>query len=120
MHYRIEMSKTRQGSARLHLPGRIFELEATRAGGARWDVLVRDTETPSSGNVDIRAANASDAVWRVARAAVRAVAELTGTSMEGGIGEPDAPRPTELRADWFDRMQSELRDEKRPPGEETR
>jgi hypothetical protein len=91
MQYRIEMSASREGVARIHLPGRSLELEARRDDGG-WQVAIIDPESPpekEGGNtIALRADNANDAVWRVARAAVRAVSELT-----------NSPLPAELRHD---------------------
>jgi len=84
MQYRIEISTSREGVARIHLPGRSLELEA-RADDGGWQVAVVDPQQPAQ-NVDntvaLNAANANDAVWRVARAAVRAVSELTNSPLE--------------------------------------
>jgi hypothetical protein len=85
MQYRIEISTSREGVARIHLPGRSLELEA-RADDGGWQVAVVDPQHPTqseTGNtVALHAANANDAVWRVARAAVRAVSELTNSPLE--------------------------------------
>ncbi len=84
MQYRIEISTSSEGVARIHLPGRSLELEARPDDGG-WQVAVVDPRHPAppdTGNtVAINAANANDAVWRVARAAVRAVSELTNTPL---------------------------------------
>ena len=85
MNYRIEISQTRAGYARIDLPGRILALEATRRAGALWQVGVTDLTANSEGTVTVRADNAGDAVWRVARAAVRALAELTGSPLDDDI-----------------------------------
>jgi len=85
MQYRIEISTNREGVARIHLPGRSLELEA-RAGDSGWQVAVVDPqqpiERPADNTVALNAASANDAVWRVARAAVRAVSELTNSPLE--------------------------------------
>jgi hypothetical protein len=85
MQYRIEISTSREGVARIHLPGRSLELEA-RADDGGWQVAVVDPQHPTrsdTGNiVALHAASANDAVWRVARAAVRAVSELTNSPLE--------------------------------------
>jgi hypothetical protein len=91
MHYRIEISTSREGVARIHLPGRSLELEARPDDGG-WQVAVVDPQNPppqeAPPTVALQAASANDAVWRVARAAVRAVSELT-----------DSPLDDELRHD---------------------
>jgi hypothetical protein len=89
MQYRIELSMSRR-AARVDLPGRTLELEAARAGSAAWDVSVSPAAGPGAGIVTVNAASAADAVWRVARAAVRAFAELTGERLEE---EPGATPP---------------------------
>ena len=85
MQYRIEISTSREGVARIHLPGRSLELEARPDDGG-WQVVVVDPQhpiQPDTGNtVALHAASANDAVWRVARAAVRAVSELTNSPLE--------------------------------------
>lgn len=88
MQYRIEMSTTRRGAARVHLPGRVLELDTQRLAEAEWEVLLSDPTAGKSGALTVRAATASDAAWTVARAAVRAVAELTGQTIENGPAEP--------------------------------
>jgi hypothetical protein len=88
MRYRIEVSPTRKGFARVNLPGRVIALEANRQVGAVWLVGITDLIGDGEGSVSVRADNAGDAVWRVARAAVRAVAELTDSPLEGDI-KPD-------------------------------
>jgi hypothetical protein len=98
MQYRIEISNTREGVARIHLPGRSLELEAHAAGEAGWQVAVIDPHDPphssSAATVALQAASANDAVWRVARAAVRAVSELTGSPIEGELRyDPDTEPP---------------------------
>jgi hypothetical protein len=85
MNYRIEVSPTRKGFARVNFPGRVIALEATQHVGPVWLVGVLDVASEAKGSVTVRADNAGDAVWRVARAAVRAVAELTGNPIEGEI-----------------------------------
>lgn len=87
MQYRIEMSTTRRGAARVHLPGRIFELATRRLAAAEWEVSVSDPAAALSGTVAIHADNANDAVWHVARAAVRAIAELTGQPFDNGAAQ---------------------------------
>jgi hypothetical protein len=87
MRYRIELSTTRRGAARLYLPGRTFELETRRLAESEWEVWVSDPAAAKSGTVIVRAASASDAIWHVARAAVRAIAELTGRPYENGKAE---------------------------------
>ena len=84
MQYRIEISTSREGVARIHLPGRSLELEAHAEGGG-WQVAVVDPQHPVQvvqNTVALNAASANDAVWRVARAAVRAVSELTNSPIE--------------------------------------
>ena len=84
MQYRIEISTSREGVARIHLPGRSLELEA-RADDGGWQVAVVDPQHPAEtvdNTVALAAASANDAVWRVARAAVRAVSELTNSPLE--------------------------------------
>jgi len=84
MQYRIEISTSREGVARIHLPGRSLELEA-RADDGGWQVAVVDPQQPApstDNTVALSAASANDAVWRVARAAVRAVSELTNSPLE--------------------------------------
>ena len=88
MRYRIEMSRSRRGHARVSLPGRIFALEANRHVGPVWLVgvldLAGDAARPvAEGSVAVRAGSAGEAVWRVARAAIRAVAEITDSPVEG-------------------------------------
>jgi len=85
MQYRIEMSPARNGFARINFPGRIIALEATQHVGAVWLVGVTDLTGNQEGSVTVRADNAGDAVWRVARATVRAVAQLTNDTIEGEI-----------------------------------
>jgi hypothetical protein len=97
MRYRIDMSRSRKGYARIDFPGRILALEANRQVGPVWLVGISDiadeAEGPiakgsgAEGSVVVRAGSAGEAVWRVARAAVRAVAEITGTAPENTIGE---------------------------------
>ena len=88
MHYRIEISQTHRGVARLEFPGRVVELEATRRVGPVWLVGILDAAGAGEGSVTVRAANAGDAVWRVAQATVRAVAQLTD------IPGDDASKPS--------------------------
>ena len=85
MHYRIEISRTRDGFARLNFPGRVIALEATQHVGPVWLVGVTDLTGEREGSVTVRADHAGDAVWRVARATVRAVAQLTDSSIDGEI-----------------------------------
>ena len=100
MRYRIELSRTRKGFARVQLPGRELGLEAKQKAPSDWEVVVSDlTGAPQSGagtpsgSVELRAADDTDAVWRVARAAVRAVSELTGSPIEGELnGDPQPLR----------------------------
>ena len=90
MRYRIEVSHTRKGVARVDFPGRIMALEATTQVGPIWLVGVTDLNGGGAGSVSVYADSAGDAVWRVAQATVRAVAELTGNPIEGEIKpEPD-------------------------------
>jgi hypothetical protein len=90
MHYRIEISLTRKGVARLEFPGRVVELEATRQVGPVWLVGVLDATGAGEGVVTVRAGNAGDAVWRVAQATIRAVAQLTDSPIDDAIKEsPD-------------------------------
>jgi hypothetical protein len=77
MRYRIEMSQSRNGYARVNFPGRILALEANRHIGPVWLVGIVDLAGDAQGSVAVRAGSAGEAVWRVARAAVRAVAEIT-------------------------------------------
>jgi hypothetical protein len=84
MQYRIEISTSREGVARIHLPGRSLELEAHADDGG-WQVAIVDPQQPAQtadNTVALSAASANDAVWRVARAAVRAVSELTNNPLE--------------------------------------
>ncbi len=91
MRYRIELSQTRKGFGRVNLPGRVISLEATQHVGPVWLVGVSDLTGDGEGSVTVRADGASDAVWRVAQATVRAVSELTDSPMEGEINpDPDA------------------------------
>jgi hypothetical protein len=90
MHYRIEISQTRNGFARLNFPGRVIALEATQHIGPVWLVGVVDPTGDGDGSVTVRADSAGDAVWRVARATVRAFAELTKSPIEDAIkSSPD-------------------------------
>ena len=90
MHYRIEISRTRDGFARLNFPGRIIALEATQHVGPVWLVGVVDRTSDGEGSVTVRADNAGDAVWRVAQATVRAFALLTKSPIEDAIkSSPD-------------------------------
>jgi hypothetical protein len=88
MQYRIEISTSREGVARIHLPGRSLELEARGGAGSGWEVAVSDPQHPvrsEGATVALQASSANDAVWRVARAAVRAVSELTGNPIENEL-----------------------------------
>ena len=85
MQYRIEMSPARKGFARINFPGRVIALEATQHVGPVWLVGVSDLTGSREGSVTVRADSAGDAVWRVARATVRAVAQLTDDTIEGEI-----------------------------------
>jgi hypothetical protein len=94
MQYRIEISTSREGVAKIHLPGRSLELQARGDGDAGWQVVVVDPQQPpqdeAANIVAIDAASANDAVWRVARAAVRAVSELTDSPLEDELRhDPD-------------------------------
>ena len=98
MHYRIEISRTRDGFARLNFPGRVIALEATQHVGPVWLVGVVDTigdgggdgGGDGDGSVTVRADSAGDAVWRVAQATVRAFALLTKSPIEVAIkSSPD-------------------------------
>jgi hypothetical protein len=82
MRYRIDMSRSRHGYARVNLPGRVFALEANRHVGPLWLVGICDLAGDVTGSVTVRAGSAGEAVWRVARAAVRAVAEITDSPYE--------------------------------------
>lgn len=95
MRYRIELSSDRSGFARINVPGRIIEVVAADHVGPVWQVRLTDSEALASGSVTVRADNPNDAVWRVARAAVRAVSELTGSPIEGELSaDSDNPSPT--------------------------
>jgi hypothetical protein len=89
MRYRIELSNGRSGFARVDLPGRVIEVEAGEHIGPVWRVKLSDQPvaqgSAGGGTVTVCADNANDAVWRVARAAVRAVSELTGSPIEGEL-----------------------------------
>jgi hypothetical protein len=94
MQYRIEISTSREGVGKIHLPGRSIELQAHGDAAAGWQVAVVDPQQPpqdqAANTVAIDAASANDAVWRVARAAVRAVSELTGSPLEDELRhDPD-------------------------------
>jgi hypothetical protein len=97
MHYRIEISQTRRGVARLEFPGRVVELEATRRVGPVWLVGVLDATGEGAGSVTVRAANAGDAVWRVAQATIRAVAQLTDSPLDDAIKESPDDYLTQLQ-----------------------
>jgi hypothetical protein len=92
MRYRIELSRTRKGFARIQLPGRELALEAKQKSGSDWEVAVSDVTGSRGGSIDLRAADDNDAVWRVARAAVRAVSELTGNPIEEDLSSDPQPR----------------------------
>jgi hypothetical protein len=95
MQYRIEISTSREGVARIHLPGRSLELEAHGGAGAAWLVAVVDPRHPvdqdAANIVELQAASANDAVWRVARAAVRAVSELTNSPLDDELRHDPEP-----------------------------
>jgi len=93
MRYRIELSRTRKGYARINLPGREIALEARQQMGPVWEVALTDLAVARSGSVDVRAADANDAVWRARRATVRAVSELTGSPLENGLSNDPDPTP---------------------------
>ncbi len=97
MRYRIEMSQTRKGFARISFPGRIIALEATQRVGPVWLVGVTDMAGEQEGSVTVRADSASDAVWRVARATVRAVSRLTDSPIEGEIKPSPDDYPNNTR-----------------------
>jgi hypothetical protein len=99
MQYRIEMSTSREGVAHIHLPGRSLELEARGTPISGWQVAVVDPQqparSPTANTVALFANSANDAVWRVARAAVRAVSELTNTPLDDELRhEPDPELPS--------------------------
>jgi hypothetical protein len=106
MRYRIEVSQTRKGFGRVNFPGRVIAIEATQHVGPVWQVAVIDLAGDGTGNgaseregsVTVRADSPSDAVWRIAQAAVRAVAELTNSTLDGEIkAAPDSDTtPTKL------------------------
>jgi hypothetical protein len=85
MHYRIEMSQMRKGCARVNFPGRTIAIAASQHVGPLWLVGITDPGGEREGSVTVRADNAGDAAWRVARATVRAVSQLTGSPIEGEI-----------------------------------
>ena len=85
LQYRIEVSPTRKGVARVNFPGRIIALEANQHVGPVWLVGVTDVASEKEGSVTVRADNPGDAVWKVARATVRAMAELTHNAIDGDI-----------------------------------
>jgi hypothetical protein len=82
MRYRTEMSQSRKGCARVNFPERILALKANRHVGPVWLVGICDLTGDARGSVTVRAGSAGEAVWRVARAAVRAVAEIAGSPAE--------------------------------------
>jgi hypothetical protein len=94
MRYRIEVSQSRKGFARVNLPGRVIALEATQHVGPVWLVGVLDLLGEAEGSLTVRADNADDAVWRVAQATVRAMSELTASPIEGEI----KPSPADDRS----------------------
>jgi hypothetical protein len=100
MRYRIEMSQSRRGYARVNLPGRVFALEASRHVGRIWLVgvcdLADDAGSVSAGSVTVRAGSPGEAVWRVARAAVRAVAEIIGSPVEGALENDSESQPQQF------------------------
>src|SRR5260221_6441215 len=65
MRYRIELSSSRTGFARVNLPDRVIEVEAAEHVGQVWQVKLTDQSLAGSGSVNARADNANDAVWRV-------------------------------------------------------
>jgi hypothetical protein len=94
MQYRIEISTSREGVAKVHLPGRSLELQASGDPAAGWQVAVVDPQQPppdeTANVVVIDAANANEAVWQVARAAVRAISELTHSPLDDELRhDPD-------------------------------
>ena len=95
MRYRIDQSRSRPGFARVHMPGRVLSLEARDHDGALWQVSLTDLFDESTGSIAVRAGNANDAVWRVARAAVRAVSQLTGNPIEGELAPAAPPLPAD-------------------------
>jgi hypothetical protein len=91
MQYRIELSPSRQGHARISFPGRVIGLAVGRHVGPVWLVGVSEPGSAADeGSVAVRADNAGEAVWRVAQATVRAVALLTGTAIVGEIKPSEA------------------------------
>jgi len=96
MQYRIEISTSREGVARIHLPGRSLELEARGHANSTWQVAVVDPQHPAQSEADatvaLHASSANDAVWRVARAAVRAVSELTGSPIDDELRHDPDPQ----------------------------
>src|SRR5437763_10993760 len=97
MHYRIEISPTRNGTARINFPGRVIALEANQHVGPVWLVSVIDQE--GEGSVTVRADNAADAVWKVAQATIRAVAELTDSPLEAEITNSPENYPNNPRGE---------------------
>lgn len=85
MRYRIEMSPMGKGFARVNFPGRVIAIEASQHVGPVWLVGVTDLSRSGDGSVTVRADSAGDAVWRVARATVRAVSQLIGSPITGDI-----------------------------------
>jgi hypothetical protein len=92
MNYRIEISPTRRGAARVNFPGRVIALEATQHVGPVWLVSVIDQS--GEGSVTVRAEDAADAVWKVAQATVRAIADLTGSPLDDEIKANPEPSLT--------------------------
>jgi len=94
MQYRIDISPGRQGYARVDFAGRALAIEVGSHVGPVWLVGVSDLTKPGEGSVTVRAPSANDAVWKVAQAAVRAVAELTGSRLDGDITPSHDDPPT--------------------------
>ena len=92
MQYRIELSPGRSGQARVTVAGRAFALEANHHMGSLWVVGIIDVGgDPEQHMLTVRADNPGNAVWRIAQATVRAVAELTQSPLDGEItpSEPE-------------------------------
>ena len=85
MQYRIEMSPGREGYARVNFEGRALAIEVGSHVGPVWLIAVSDLTGTGQGSVTVRAPSAKDAVWKVAQATVRAVAELTESRLDGEI-----------------------------------
>src|SRR5258708_31338905 len=83
MQYRIEISTSREGVAKIHLPGRSLELQARGDAAAGWQVAVVDPQQPpqdeAANIVALDAASTNDAVRR------------------GGPAPPPPPWPTPSR-----------------------